>query len=126
MTSGPGSSPREVAVNDIAAVVATGNFDEAVVWYGCIFGREPDLRPIPGVAEWQLTATAWLQLVSDPTRAGRTAVRFGVTDLAETRATLADHGVITAAEPQLIADVVAVLDIADPDGNQVSFVQELA
>ncbi|WP_235717016.1 VOC family protein [Mycolicibacterium goodii] len=126
MASGQASSHRRVAVNDVAAVVATGRFDEAVVWYGCVFGREPDLLPMPGVAEWQLTSTAWLQLVTDEARAGRTAVRFGVDDLAQTRAALAERGVTTAAEPQVIADMVAVLDVADPDGNEVSFVQELA
>ncbi|AWT54495.1 VOC family protein [Mycolicibacterium smegmatis] len=125
MTPNPGDARPELVVNDIAAVVATGRFDEALAWYGCIFGREPDLRPVAGVAEWQLTATAWLQLITDEARAGRTAVRFGVTDLADTRAALAGRGLIAAAEPRVIADLVAVLEITDPDGNEVSFVQEL-
>lgn len=29
-------------------------------------GCEPDLEPVEGVAEWQITATAWLQLIADP------------------------------------------------------------
>ncbi|MGV9802706.1 VOC family protein [Mycobacterium sp. NPDC003449] len=117
--------PPNVAVNDIAAVVATRRFDEAVAWYGRIIGRQPDLAPIDGVAEWQLTGTAWLQVVTDTDRAGHGAVRFGVTDLAETAATLRGHGV-EVGEPLVIADMVAILDVADPDGNEVSFVAELA
>lgn len=118
-------TPQNVAINDIAAVIATSRFGEALAWYSRIIGREPDLEPVDGVAEWQLTATAWLQLVTDEARAGRSAVRFGVTDLAETITALVDSDV-EVGEPQVIANMVAVLDVADLDGNEVSFVQELA
>lgn len=114
-----------VALNDIAAAVATDRFDESLAWYTRLFGREPDLRPVEGVAEWQVTATAWLQLVTDADRAGRSAVRFGVDDLAQTTRALAGLGV-DVPEPQVIADLVAVVDVSDPDGNEASFVQELS
>lgn len=116
---------KDVVINDIAAVVATSRFSESLAWYSRIMGRDPDLQPVDGVAEWQLTATAWLQLVTDEAAAGRTAVRFGVSDLAATMTALVDYDV-EVGEPQVIADMVAILDVADPDGNEVSFVQELA
>lgn len=115
---------RQITINDIAAMVATSRFDDACAWYSRIIGRDPDLLPVDGVAEWQMTGTAWLQLVDDETRAGRSAVRLGVPDLTETIGALADYGV-EVGQPQVIADMVAVLDIADLDGNEVSFVQEL-
>ncbi|MBP2452211.1 VOC family protein [Mycolicibacterium lutetiense] len=115
---------QPIAINDVAAVIATGRFEEARAWYARLLGREPDLQPVPGVAEWQLTATAWLQVVTDPAGAGRGAVRFGVDDLERTAARLREDGV-AIGEPLVIADMVAVIDVADPDGNEVSFVAEL-
>ncbi|WP_208301358.1 hypothetical protein [Mycobacterium sp. DL440] len=67
----------------------------------------------------------WLQVVTDPVGAGRTAVRFGIDDLEATVARLRGDGV-TVGEPQVIADTVAVTDVADPVGNEVSFVADLA
>ena len=93
-------------------------------WYGMARAM-----PLPGTMKtaspWQLTATAWLQVVTDPAGAGRSAVRFGVDDLDTISAALRDDGVMVT-EPQVIADMVAVIDVADPDGNEVSFVAELA
>ncbi|WP_454790343.1 VOC family protein [Mycolicibacterium lutetiense] len=51
-------------------------------------------------------------------------MRFGIDDLEATIARLRGDGV-TVGEPQVIADMVAVIDVADPDGNEVSFVAEL-
>ncbi|KUI42008.1 glyoxalase [Mycobacterium sp. IS-1590] len=110
--------------NDVAAVVATGDFATARSWYCEVMGRGPDLEPIEGVAEWQITATAWLQLMEDGTRAGRSAVRIGVDDLDAQIAELAELG-IDAGEVVVIADVVRVADVVDPDGNEVSFVEDL-
>lgn len=110
--------------NDIAAVVATNDFQVARAWYVGVLGREPDLEPVEGVAEWQITATAWLQLISDAERAGKSAVRFGVDDLDVQIAELSEAG-IAAGEPVVIADMVRVVDVSDPDGNEVSFVAEI-
>jgi hypothetical protein len=110
--------------NDIAAVVATRDYSAARSWYSRVIGREPDLEPVDGVAEWQITATAWLQLVEDAQSAGKSAVRIGVADLGAQIAELNDSG-IAAGEPTVIADMVRVIDVADPDGNEVSFVEEI-
>lgn len=110
--------------NDVAAVVATRDFAASRSWYGEVIGRAPDLEPIEGVAEWQIAATAWLQLMQDHDRAGRSAVRIGVDDLDAQIAELAELGIETG-EVIVIADLVKVVDIADPDGNEVSFVQDL-
>jgi catechol 2,3-dioxygenase-like lactoylglutathione lyase family enzyme len=112
-------------MNDISAVVATRDYATARAWYSRILGREPDLEPIDGVAEWQITATAWLQLIEDANRAGKSAVRFGVSELAAQIAELNDADIATG-EPVVIADMVAVVDIADADGNEVSFVEDIA
>jgi predicted enzyme related to lactoylglutathione lyase len=113
-----------VTVNDICAVIAASNYARARSWYSGIIGREPDLEPVQGVAEWQITSTAWLQLIEDPDRAGKSAVRIGVTDLAAAIKMLNDAGVATG-QPVVIAGMVRVVDIPDPDGNEVSFVEEV-
>ncbi len=110
--------------NDIAAVIATKDYATARSWYSRVIGREPDLEPVDGVAEWQIAATAWLQLVLDHGRAGKTAVRIGVDDLAAQIEELTAEGIATG-ELVVIADLVKVVDVADPDGNEVSFVQDL-
>ena len=110
--------------NDIAAVIATKDYPTARSWYSRVIGREPDLEPVDGVAEWQIAATAWLQLALDHDRAGKTAVRIGVDDLAAQIAELNAEGIATG-ELVVIADMVKVVDVADPDGNEVSFVQDL-
>jgi hypothetical protein len=110
--------------DDIAAVIATRDYGAARSWYSRVIGREPDLEPVDGVAEWQITATAWLQLVEDPQRAGKSAVRIGVADLDAQVAELSESG-IAAGEPTVIADMVKVVDVSDPDGNEVSFVEEV-
>ncbi|KUI13697.1 glyoxalase [Mycolicibacterium acapulense] len=110
--------------NDVAAVVATRDFGAARSWYCEVMGRGPDLEPIEGVAEWQIAATAWLQLMADHSRAGRSAVRIGVDDLDAQISELAGLGIDTG-EVVVIADLVKVVDVVDPDGNEVSFVQDL-
>lgn len=110
--------------NDVAAVVATRDFAAGRSWYSELIGRGPDLEPIEGVAEWQIAETAWLQLMEDPARAGRSAVRIGVDDLDAQIAELSALGIGTG-EVVVIAGLVKVVDIVDPDGNEVSFVQDL-
>ena len=51
-------------------------------------------------------------------------MRLGVTDLAA-QITMLNGAGIQTSEPVVIADTVTVIDIADPDGNEVSYVQEL-
>lgn len=112
-------------LNDVAAVVAARDYSAARSWYCHLIGRDPDLEPIDGVGEWQITKTAWLQVVEDPERAGRSAVRFGVDDLDAQIAELHAGGISTG-EVTVVADVVKIVDIRDSDGNEVSFVEDLS
>jgi hypothetical protein len=52
-------------------------------------------------------------------------VRFGVDDLDAQIAELNDAGIATG-EPVVIADMVTIVDIADLDGNEVSFVADIS
>ena len=112
-------------LNDVAAVVAARDYSAARAWYRRLIGRDPDLEPVDGVGEWQITETAWLQVVEDPERAGRSAVRFGVDDVDAQIVGLHAEGISTG-EVTVVADVVKIIDIRDSDGNEVSFVEDLS
>ncbi|KUH81131.1 MULTISPECIES: VOC family protein [unclassified Mycobacterium] len=111
-------------LNDVAAVVAVRDYSVGRRWYSRLIGRDPDLEPVERVGEWQVTATAWLQLVEDPESAGRSAVRFGVDDVDAQIAALNGDGISTG-EPLIVGEMVKIVDVRDPDGNEVSFVEDL-
>ena len=48
-----------MGLTNVLAVIPVARFEPALDWYGRLFGRPPDLVPMPGerVAEWQLTPT---------------------------------------------------------------------
>jgi hypothetical protein len=67
-------------INSVIAVVPVKDHDTAVEWYKKLLGRDADVVPMEDVAEWQLTENAWLQVTTDPDRAGKTTVIIGVND----------------------------------------------
>lgn len=108
-------------MNSLACVIPASDFAASLKWYESIFGP-PDETPMDGMAEWEVSPGAWLQLDgSGESGAGPAAVVIGVEDVAAARAALQQAG-ITAGE---IADYdfVRVCDVHDPDGNRLSFVQ---
>lgn len=108
-------------MNSLASVIPASDFAASLKWYECIFGT-PDEEPMEGMAEWEISPGAWLQLDgSGANGAGPAAVVIGVKDVAAARAALLQAN-ISAGE---IADYgfVHVCDVRDPDGNRLSFVQ---
>ncbi|WP_232666706.1 VOC family protein [Pseudonocardia sp. TRM90224] len=107
----------------VVAVLPVTDHEKAVAWYQSWIGRAPDLVPMEGVAEWQLTGNAWIQVSVDPEPAGRTTAVVGVLDLDAQRAACAavdvavgeinDYGFVKTAEA------------VDPAGNKILFVQEV-
>lgn len=67
-------------INSVLAVLTVANFDAALAWYERFFARTADRRPMDGLAEWQVTDTASVQLVHDPDRAGSALLTLGVDD----------------------------------------------
>jgi hypothetical protein len=75
-----------------------------------------------GVAEWKLSGSGWLQVAHDPEHAGSTTVVVGVVDIDAQRTACVAAGVAAGDVQDL--GVVKLVEIADPDGNKVVFVQE--
>lgn len=113
----------ESTLNSVIAVLPVADYDAALLWYATWIGRQPDVEPADGVAEWQIAENAWIQVSSDPAPAGQTTVVIGVSDIDAQRAQceaagatwgeVNDYGFIKAAEGR------------DPAGNTITFVQEI-
>ena len=105
----------------IVAVVPVNDHAASVTWYGQWIGRDADVVPMEGVAEWNLAGSAWIQVAHDPAHAGQTSVVVSVADAEAQRQACASAGV----EPGALQDhgVVKLFEIEDPDGNKVVFVE---
>jgi hypothetical protein len=109
-----------------AVDVAVSDLVRAEAFYSIVLGRPPDLRPRPTQCEWRLWAEPEivLRLTTQPAHAGHSTAALGVHDLAGERARL------LASWPQLPEisgkpGVIALLPLADPDGNAVTLWQDL-
>lgn len=106
----------------VVAVVPVKDHEAAMAWYRSWIGREADLVPTDGVAEWNLAGNGWLQVSLDPDHAGGTTVVIGVNDIEAQRSACGAVGV-TVSEVQDYG-FIKIVEAQDPDGNKVVFVQE--
>ncbi len=86
---------------------------------------DPDVVPMEGIAEWQLVENAWIQVSIDPERAGNTTVVIGVNDVEVQRKTCLDANV-PVGDIVEYPDVIKMVEIIDPDGNKIAFVQDIS
>ncbi|ANS77689.1 hypothetical protein SGUI_0293 [Serinicoccus hydrothermalis] len=108
------------AVTDVVACLPVSDLDRAAEFYRAVLGREPDARPMPGLAEWH-DRSGSLQVTLDERRAGGGLVTITVTDLRRTAADLAAAGVeLEVREGTAVAGFASV---EDPDGNLLTLVQ---
>ncbi|WP_367850115.1 VOC family protein [Rhodoferax sp. WC2427] len=105
------------------ASVAVKDMARAVPWYASLFGRPPDARPMPEVAEWKFEHGGWLQVYLGPERAGSGSVTLAVSSIDEQLAALANCGV--AAGSRATGPLVKTLMISDPDGNHIAFAEAI-
>lgn len=112
------------ALINVTSVVPVKDFEASFNWYQTFFDREPDVLPMEGIAEWQLAENAWVQVSIDPDRAGSTSVVICVKDVEAQRATLSSFN-LPIGEIVEYPEIIKMVEIADPDGNKNSFVQDL-
>ncbi|QKC82754.1 VOC family protein [Mesorhizobium sp. NZP2077] len=108
-----------VAIETIFAHVSCSDLEASIGWYEKLFGKAPLRRPMPGLAEWQFTDSAEVQLFEDEDNAGTSTLTLGVLPLAPERQRLVDAGL----EPGPVeeADDFWIMRMRDPDGNLVVF-----
>ncbi len=113
------------ALINVTSVVPVKDFEASFNWYQTFFGREPDVVPMEGIAEWQLAENAWVQVSVDPDRAGSTSVVICVKDVEAQHAALSSLN-LTVGEIVEYPDIIKMVEIVDPDGNKISFVQDIS
>lgn len=112
-------------INNVIAVVPVRDQARAIAWYKNLLGRGADIVPVEGVAEWQLAENAWIQVTSDPERAGNTTVIIGVDDI-DTQCNACAAANVIHGEIVEYPDVIKMIEVIDLDGNKVAFVQDIS
>ena len=112
-------------INGVISVIPVKEFDKALDFYSRLFSRNPEIVPMDGVAEWQLLQGAWIQLSFDPEKAGSTTVVITVTDIDEQHHFCKSNG-LPIGDVIEYPEVIKLADVSDPEGNKVSFVQDIS
>jgi glyoxylase I family protein len=110
-----------VSIDHVLAVVPVSDIDRSRDWYSSLFGRPADNNPMPTLVEWQVLPGAWVQVFSDPQRAGSGLLNFSVGDLESHLAQVRERGL----DPEDIVEAnkgVRLSTITDPDGNTIRFI----
>ena len=112
-----------IDVKTIVSVFQVSDIEKSLLWYKKWLG-EPDVVPMEGVAEYELNNDVWLQLSYEGTeKIEKSSIIIGIEDIKSCKQILGDNGIETGEIQDY--EVVLVFDIYDPDGNRISFVQEL-
>lgn len=108
-----------MTIERVLAQMTVTDLDTAVSWYTQLFSRQPDARPMDGLAEWHLADTIGVQVWAEPDRAGRSSMVLDESDL-DARVAQLNHAGIAHTGPQ-DATSSRILQLLDPDGNRVVF-----
>ena len=96
----------------------TADLPAAERWYGKLFGRGPDYRPMPTLLHWELSEKGGLMLSSSEEIASRGSIFLYVPDLAAERQRLEDAGIILGSD--IAGDYSTLAQVRDPDGNLIT------
>jgi catechol 2,3-dioxygenase-like lactoylglutathione lyase family enzyme len=98
----------------------------AVEWYRQLLGEVEEVNPAPGVWEFQIVPSGWLQLFEgEPFGSNPAVVRFESGDLEASR-TLALSLETDVSEIETVPEAVRYFEFRDPFGNQLSFYELLS
>jgi predicted enzyme related to lactoylglutathione lyase len=113
-----------IDINLLFAAVPVRDFDAATAWYATLFGRPADVPVKADEVMWKITETAWLYVLQDDERAGRTVVTVAVPDLDHAGAQISARGV--APGPiQTIGTAGRKAPFTDADGNTIAYIEVL-
>jgi predicted enzyme related to lactoylglutathione lyase len=102
------------------------DLNSAVEWYRRLLGNVEEINPAPGVCEFQIISSGWLQLFEgEPIGSNRAVVRFESGDLEASR-TLALSLGTDVSEIETVPEAVRYFEFQDPVGNQLSFYELLS
>lgn len=105
-----------MGIETIFANISCSSLEKTLPWYEKLFGKPPTRLPMPGLAEWQHSDSAELQLHENKTNAGRSTLTLGVLPMEPEHRRLADAGLNPGPIEQADNFFIARLR---PDGNLV-------
>lgn len=109
----------------ITVALPVFSLEQAVDWYRKLLGAVEEMNPAPGVWEFQLTSSAWLQLFElEPGSPNPAVLRLEVDDVG------ASHELALRLETEVgaietVPGVIRYFEFTDPFGNQLSFYELL-
>jgi catechol 2,3-dioxygenase-like lactoylglutathione lyase family enzyme len=106
-----------MGISTIFANVSCRNLETSIAWYAKLFGAPPTRRPMPRLAEWQLTSSGELQLYEAEEHAGHSTLTLGVLPLDAERERLVGAGLECGPIEQ--AEHFFIMRMRDPDHNLV-------
>lgn len=110
-----------MAVKSFTIGLPVTDLNKAVEWYRRLLGRAEEINPAPGVWEFRVISSGWLQLFeAEPDIPNPALVRFE-SDNIEASRTLAVSLGTEVGEVQTVPGVVSFFEFRDPFGNQLSF-----
>jgi len=98
----------------------------AVGWYRQLLGEVEEINPAPGVWEFQIVASGWLQLFeSEINEPNQSVVRFESHDIEASRM-LASSLSTNVGRIETVPETIKYFEFRDPFGNRLSFYELLA
>jgi hypothetical protein len=112
-------------IEHVFAGIPVTDYQRAVAWYELLFGRPPDVVVRDdNESMWQLAEKAWLYIVRDSERAGKSIAAILVTDLESHLSALAGRG-IKGFEMETVPGLYRKAVLSDADGNMITIGQNL-
>lgn len=111
-----------MAIQEAFTSVAVDDLHSALVWYERLMGRHPDMIPNDNEAVWQLSGKAWLYIIGNAQRAGKTLITLIVDDLDGQVAEFNKRGIpfeFVEKDSKIYRRVV----VTDPEGNTFQFTE---
>jgi len=112
---------KPIQAKDTIVTIAVDDTPKSRNWYSRLFGKEPDLEPFPGNAEYKV-AGAWVQIRKGEVKPSSWSLEVEVSDLSRERERLR-QAKISATDIKTVPGVISYFDIKDPDGNAIRWFQ---
>ena len=109
----------------VFAGIAVTDYASAVAWYEKVFGRPPDFVVRDDIESmWRLKDAAWVYIVQDRERAGKSLVTILVANLETHLQELAARG-LDGWDVETVPGLYSKATLTDMDGNTVAFGENL-
>jgi catechol 2,3-dioxygenase-like lactoylglutathione lyase family enzyme len=106
-----------MSIQTIYAHLSCSDLASSTAWYEKLSGKSATRNPMPGLAEWQFTDSAAVQLFEDRKHAGTSTLTIGITELEAERKRLEGAGLAPGEIEE--ATKFSLVRLRDPDGNLV-------